>query len=114
MEKYQILLVDDHKILLEGTQRLLSGLDDYEVASTASSGKVAIELLKSRDFDILVTDFEIVRRLSSSIFIFSNFIYYQGNRSITSDITSRTKAVHCNIKCNHQPDHFFTESKHGL
>ncbi len=33
MKKYQILLVDDHKILLEGTQSLLSGLEKYEVGN---------------------------------------------------------------------------------
>ncbi|TXE11194.1 response regulator [Algoriphagus aquimarinus] len=59
MKKYQILLVDDHKILLEGTQSLLSGLENYEVAATASSGKEAIDLLKTKDFDILVTDYEL-------------------------------------------------------
>jgi len=59
MKKYQILLVDDHKILLEGTQSLLSGLENYEVAATASSGKEAINLLKTKDFDILVTDYEL-------------------------------------------------------
>jgi len=59
MRKYQILLLDDHKILLEGTQRLLSGLEDYEVTATASNGKAAIDLLKSQDFDILVTDYEL-------------------------------------------------------
>ncbi|SMP29655.1 two component transcriptional regulator, LuxR family [Algoriphagus winogradskyi] len=59
MKKYRILLIDDHKILLEGTQSLLSGLEDYEVAAAASSGKKAIELLKTQDFDILVTDYEL-------------------------------------------------------
>jgi len=59
VNKSQILLVDDHRILLEGTASLLSGLADYEVAATASSGKEAIELLKSQDFDILVTDYEL-------------------------------------------------------
>lgn len=59
MEKYQILLIDDHKILLEGTQRLLSGMELYDVAAIASSGKEAISLLKSQDFDILVTDYEL-------------------------------------------------------
>jgi two-component system nitrate/nitrite response regulator NarL len=59
MNKSQILLVDDHKILLEGTAILLGGLEDYEVAASASSGKEAIELLKSQDFDILVTDYEL-------------------------------------------------------
>ena len=59
MKKYRILLIDDHKILLEGTQSLLSGLEDYEVAAAASSGKKAIELLKTQNFDILVTDYEL-------------------------------------------------------
>ncbi|MBN7817739.1 response regulator [Algoriphagus pacificus] len=59
MKKHQILLIDDHKILLEGTQRLLSGLEAYEVTATASSGKQAIELLKSQDFDIVVTDYQL-------------------------------------------------------
>ena len=59
MKKHQILLIDDHKILLEGTQRLLSGLEAYQVTATASSGKQAIELLKSQDFDIMVTDYQL-------------------------------------------------------
>ncbi|HNP19697.1 MAG TPA: response regulator transcription factor [Fulvivirga sp.] len=59
MEKYRILLIDDHKILLEGTQRLLSGLELYEVTGTACSGKEAFELLKLHDYDILVTDYEL-------------------------------------------------------
>ncbi|RAI92167.1 LuxR family two component transcriptional regulator [Algoriphagus yeomjeoni] len=59
MKKYRILLIDDHKILLEGTQSLLSGLDDYEVSATASNGQRAIELLKTQDFEILVTDYEL-------------------------------------------------------
>tara|TARA_R110002020_G_scaffold471144_1_gene697654 strand:- start:5106 stop:5771 length:666 start_codon:yes stop_codon:yes gene_type:complete len=59
MPKIQILLIDDHKIVLEGTASLLSSLDPYTVAATASSGKDAIELLKTRDFDILVTDYEL-------------------------------------------------------
>ena len=59
MAKYQILLIDDHKILLEGTQRLLSGLELFEVANTASSGQDAIDLIKAHDFDILITDYEL-------------------------------------------------------
>ena len=59
VNKSQILLVDDHRILLEGTASLLANLENYEVAATASSGKEAMELLKSQDFDILVTDYEL-------------------------------------------------------
>jgi two-component system, NarL family, nitrate/nitrite response regulator NarL len=58
MKNHQILLVDDHKILLEGTQRLLSTLNDYKVSAIASCGNQAIGLLKTQNFDILITDYE--------------------------------------------------------
>lgn len=59
MEKYKILLVDDHQILLEGTRQLLFNDELYEVTATASNGKEAIEHLKFLEFDILITDYEL-------------------------------------------------------
>lgn len=59
MEKYKVLLVDDHKILLEGTSYLLDNLDLFEVVDTANSGNKAIDLMKTNDYDILVTDYEL-------------------------------------------------------
>lgn len=56
MKKYSVLLVDDHRILLDGMKNLFQ--DPYEVKSTASSGKEALELIKSQDFDLLITDYE--------------------------------------------------------
>jgi two-component system, NarL family, nitrate/nitrite response regulator NarL len=56
MKKYAVLLVDDHRILLEGMKNLLQ--EPYEVKATASSGQEALELIKKHDFDILITDYE--------------------------------------------------------
>jgi two-component system, NarL family, nitrate/nitrite response regulator NarL len=56
MKKYAVLLVDDHRILLEGMKNLLQ--EPYEVKATASSGQEALELIKNQDFDVLITDYE--------------------------------------------------------
>lgn len=75
MDKSKILLVDDHKIVLEGTASLLKGLEGYEVAATASSGKEAMELLKAKDFDILVTDYELTDYSGLDIIRVANSIH---------------------------------------
>lgn len=59
VEKYSVLLVDDHRILLDGVRNLINGLPRYQVKATASSGGEALRLLKQDDFDILVTDYEV-------------------------------------------------------
>lgn len=57
--KYQILLVDDHQILLEGTKAIIDGAADlFEVKDTAHTPERAQELLKNNDYDILITDYE--------------------------------------------------------
>jgi len=56
MKKYSVLLVDDHRILLEGVKSLIQ--DPFEVKATAASGSEAIELLKNQEFDVLVTDYQ--------------------------------------------------------
>jgi two-component system nitrate/nitrite response regulator NarL len=58
VKKYSVLLVDDHRILLEGVKSLIHGLPNFEVKTTASAGLEALALLKQEDFDILVTDYE--------------------------------------------------------
>lgn len=58
MEKYRILLVDDHQILLEGTKSLIDTSELFEVADTANNAESAMGLLKENDYDILITDYE--------------------------------------------------------
>jgi two-component system, NarL family, nitrate/nitrite response regulator NarL len=59
MDKRSILLVDDHRILLDGVKNLLSSSNEFEVKGTAASGKEALELIKANEYDILVTDYEL-------------------------------------------------------
>lgn len=56
MKKVAVLLVDDHRILLEGLRNLIQ--DPFEVVDTASSGEEALKLLQFNDYEILVTDYE--------------------------------------------------------
>lgn len=58
MEKYRILLVDDHQILLEGTKNLINTSDLFWVADTANSAEKAKTLLINNDYDILITDYQ--------------------------------------------------------
>ena len=59
VRKYSVLLVDDHRILLEGVKNLVNNLPFFEVIDTASEGARALELIKRNDYDVLVTDYEI-------------------------------------------------------
>ena len=56
MQKFAVLLVDDHRILLEGVKGLIR--TPFEVTATASSGHEALTLLKTTDFDLMITDYE--------------------------------------------------------
>ncbi|MCE2998008.1 MAG: response regulator [Cyclobacteriaceae bacterium] len=56
MKKHSVLLVDDHPILLEGMKNLIR--DPFEVTHTATSGLAALDHIKSTEFDLLITDYE--------------------------------------------------------
>ncbi len=56
MIKHSVLLVDDHPILLEGMKNLIR--DPFEVTHTATSGLAALDYIKSNEFDLLITDYE--------------------------------------------------------
>ena len=58
MDKYRILLVDDHPILLEGTKNLINASDLFLVADTANNAEKASKLLVNNDYDILITDYQ--------------------------------------------------------
>ena len=56
MKQYSILLVDDHRILLEGMKSLIQ--EPFIVKEIATSGSEALQFLKTDDFDLLITDYE--------------------------------------------------------
>ena len=56
MKKYQILIVDDHKILLDSLSLLINSIEDMEVAGTLGDSRNVINFIASHPIDILVTD----------------------------------------------------------
>ncbi len=57
-KKTKILIVDDHAILLDGIKKILSNADNYEVIGTAVSGTEALEILKTKEIDLIITDLQ--------------------------------------------------------
>lgn len=54
--KLQLLIVDDHQILLDGIEAMLQGIGDFEVIGKCSDGNTALEFLNTNPVDILLTD----------------------------------------------------------
>ncbi len=55
-KKYKLLVVDDHKLFIEGLNYILKNELSCEVADFALNGKEAIEKCRRGDFDILLMD----------------------------------------------------------
>ncbi len=54
--KAEILLIDDHALILEGIQRVFERIPEVCISDTATSGKVAAELINKREYDIYILD----------------------------------------------------------
>ncbi len=54
--KLQILIVDDHQILLDGIEAMLHGVGDFKVIGKCSDGNTALNFLNENPVDILLTD----------------------------------------------------------
>ena len=61
MEKMRILLAEDHKVVREGTRRLLESQPDFEVVGEASDGIEAVELAKKFKPEIIIMDVSMPR-----------------------------------------------------
>lgn len=55
-KKWRILLVDDHRILLEGIKTLFNNEPELEVVAEASLASMARQLLERLSVDLLLTD----------------------------------------------------------
>ncbi|MDH5789551.1 MAG: response regulator transcription factor [Nitrospinota bacterium] len=56
--KIHVLIADDHAIVRQGIEKVLSKADDVVVASEASNGREVIELVKKTKIDVLLMDVE--------------------------------------------------------
>lgn len=58
MDKYKILLVDDHKIVLDGLTAILEDEQVYEIVALAKNGKEAIQLAEALQPDLVMLDID--------------------------------------------------------
>jgi two-component system response regulator NreC len=58
MSNIRLLLVDDHKIVLDGIKALLDDLEGFDCVATADNGQKALALLKVFDVDVVLMDID--------------------------------------------------------
>lgn len=56
MQRYRILLVDDHTILRHGLKKLVESKLEYEVAGEASDGLSAVKMVRNLKPDLVILD----------------------------------------------------------
>ena len=56
MNTINILLVDDHQILLDGLRTMLEAEPDFKIIGTAKNGHEAIPILQQQAVDVLILD----------------------------------------------------------
>jgi len=56
MTTIKVLLADDHSLFRAGVQALLKGIDGVEVVGEADNGRAALELVRSRDPNVVLMD----------------------------------------------------------
>jgi two-component system invasion response regulator UvrY len=52
----RILIVDDHSIVRKGLKQIVADYPNLVVSGEAASGQEALELVRSRDFDVVILD----------------------------------------------------------
>lgn len=57
----QLLIVDDHKVLLEGFTSLFKEQDDIEVVATANDGYETLQILQQHSIDVILMDINMPR-----------------------------------------------------
>lgn len=56
MEKFRVLLADDHAIIRDGLKQILADTDDLLVAGEAANGLEVMHQVREKDWDVLVLD----------------------------------------------------------
>lgn len=51
-----ILLVDDHQMVLDGLKLIMNSQDDFHVLGTCNNGKEACEFVESQEVDVILMD----------------------------------------------------------
>jgi len=56
MDKINVLIVDDEKLIREGLSIILSSYEDIEVVGTCGNGREALEFIRNNDVDVVLMD----------------------------------------------------------
>lgn len=56
MDRCKVILVDDHRVVIDGISSLLSGVDHIEIIGTATDETALTELLKVQPADVILLD----------------------------------------------------------
>ncbi len=56
MNKTEVLVADDHAIIRNGLRNILNDTDDLVVAGEAANGNVLLDMIRSRDWGMLILD----------------------------------------------------------
>ena len=56
MKKINILIADDHPIVREGLKQIISETSDMTVADEAGNGQEALDLVRKKEYDLLLLD----------------------------------------------------------
>lgn len=56
MEKSNILIVDDHPLILDGLKNLVEKTDFADKIFTATNGKIALEIIENQNIKLVITD----------------------------------------------------------
>jgi hypothetical protein len=54
--KWQVLIADDHAIIRNGLKNILADTPDFEVAGEAANGNTVLDLVRQRDWSLVVLD----------------------------------------------------------
>ena len=56
MEKIKVLMVDDHRIVLEGISSLLARFNEVDIIAKTEGAEDAIAVIEEQKPDVLITD----------------------------------------------------------
>jgi DNA-binding NarL/FixJ family response regulator len=56
MMKIEVLLADDHAIIRDGLKKILADTEDMVVAGEAMNGHAALDLVRERNWGLVVLD----------------------------------------------------------
>jgi len=86
MRKIKVLIVDDHQIVRDGIERILTAEDDIELVASLSNGTEALNFIKLNPVDVVIADMsmpdisgiELTKKITASypeikVFILSMF-----------------------------------------